>query len=158
MSRISMLILSSIVVLSFYLSACSFWGNDIPTAEMNIHSAQYLNPDVNGRASPVVLIIFQLKNQSTFKGAYYSALAGNSEQVLGGDLLDKNIVEIRPNTHMHISQSLTTDTKYIGVIASYRNIDKATWRKVVVINNGKKKTTKIDIDLASEALNVSVKK
>jgi len=44
------------------------------------------------------------------------------------------------------------------VIASYRNIDKATWRKVVVINNGKKKTTKIDIDLASEALNVSVKK
>lgn len=154
MSRISVLILVCIVVASFYLSACSFWGNDTPTAEININSAQYLNPAVTGRASPVVLTIYQLKSPSTFKGADFTALSSNSSKVLGGDLLDKNVVEVRPNTHMHISQALTTDTKYLGITAAYRDINSATWRKVIAVDPTKNKTSKIDIDLESEALNV----
>lgn len=158
MSKVSVLILVCIVVASCYLSACSFWSNDIPTAEININSAQYLNPAVNGRASPVVLTIYQLKSKNAFKSADYSALATNSSRVLGGDLLDKNIIEIRPKSQMHISQPLTADTKYIGVTAAYRDIDKATWRKVVAVDVTKNKTSKIDINLESESLNVSIKK
>ena len=158
MSKVSIIILACIVIASCYLSACSFWGDGVPTAEINIDSAQYLNPAVNGRTSPVVLTIYQLKNKSVFKSTDYSALATNSSQVLGGDLLDKSVVEVRPGSHIHISQPLTVDIKYIGVTAAYRDIDKATWRKVIAVDITKNKTSKIDINLESEALNVSIKK
>ena len=137
MSRMSLLIIISIIVMSYFLSACSWFGSDVPTAEISIRSAQYLNPDINGRASPVVLTIYQLKKPNKFKQASYLPLENNSASVLGEDLIDKNSIEIRPKEATHLSELLSDDTQYLGIVAGYRNTNMGQWHKVIKIDSKK---------------------
>lgn len=151
-SKISIIILTAIVIASCFLSACSFIQPSGATVAINVKSAQYLNPDLQGVAVPVVLTIYQLKNPYTFKQSTYTALEANSNQVLGTALLDKDMVEVRPHSQLHLSEPIALDTKFIGITAGYRNIDNAVWRQVIPIDPVKHKTSKISVNLQSQEL------
>ena len=105
-----------------------------------------------GNASPVVVTIYQLKTPYTFKQATYQALASNSSKVLGTDLIDKNVIEVRPNSHRAIYQPLSPNTQYLGIVAAYRNIDQSKWRTIIKVVNEKGKRSVINLDLESQAL------
>lgn len=134
------------------LAGCGLIRPAGPSARVNIQSAQYLNPDMYGNASPVVVTIYQLKTPYTFKQATYQALAANSSKVLGTDLIDKNVIEVRPNSHQTVYQPLSPNTQYLGIVAAYRNIDQSKWRTTVKVVNEKGKSTVINLDLESQAL------
>jgi type VI secretion system protein VasD len=131
------------------LVACSFFHSSGQTT-INLQSAHYLNPDMNGRASPLVVTVFQLKSPFTFKQASFDQLMGNSSATLGADLIDKETVEIRPNATKQIKFPLDNDTAYVGVVAAYRDISQAKWHTVVKIVP--KKHNIIDISLESKGI------
>ncbi len=132
-----------LIVVSVLLIGCVKSAN---TAQINMQAAQYLNPDVGGRASPLVVTIYQLKKPFSFKQASFSALENNSAQVLGNDIIDKQTVEIRPGQKQTITESLAQNTHYIGIIAAYRNIDQAAWRKVIKVKPKENATIKLDLE------------
>ena len=139
---------------SFLLSACGLTGGN-QTANLQVKSAHYLNPDINGRASPVVVTVYQLKTPFAFQQASYDALASNSGKILGSDLLDMDTFEIRPSTNKELSVTLTPNTEYLGIIAAYRNINQAvSWHKAVKVSPG----SSINIDLESQSMIVSKSK
>lgn len=142
-------------ILFSILTACAIF-NSGAEATVHIRSANYLNPNIYGHSSPVVLTIYQLKAQYAFQQADYNALTNNSGKILGGDLIDKNTIEVRPNTQMKVSQPLSPNTQYLGIVAAYRNINNATWHKVVKIEQKKGSHPVLNLDLQSQGFNVRV--
>ncbi len=143
------------IILFSILTACALFSSG-PEATVHVRSANYLNPNIYGHSSPVVLTIYQLKTQYAFQQADYSALTNNSAKVLGGDLIDKNTIEVRPNSQMKVSQPLSPNTQYLGIVAAYRNINNATWHKVVKIKQKKGYHPVLYLDLQSQGFNVRV--
>ena len=130
------------------LGGCS----SAPVAEFNIHSAHYLNPDADGNAAPVVVSVYQLKERYNFDQANYQDLSTNSGGVLGADLIDRNTIEVRPDSSETVEQSISPGAQYLGIVAQYRNIGVSTWRRTVPITNEPNKKTLINLDLESQVL------
>jgi type VI secretion system protein VasD len=141
-----------LLILSLLLNACV---STHPTAVMNIRTADYLNPDINGQASPIVVTIFQLKSAFVFNSATYSALANTSSETLGNDLIDKETLELRPSQKQTLHLILQQDTKQLGIVAAYRSIDGTIWHQVIPVNN--KGKTHIEVNLESQGLAVTQK-
>ncbi len=127
-----------------------------PSVMMQIHSAHYLNPDVNGGASPVVVTVYQLKSTFNFQQATYDQLSTNSGDVLGTDLIDRSTIEVRPDSDQSVKQPLSPNTQFLGIVAAYRNIGAAAWRQTVPVTNTTDEETVVNLDLESQALTATV--
>ena len=60
---------------------------------------------------------------------------------------------LQPNESRPYKKTLSPDTKFIGVIGAYRNLEKATWRVIVPVQTGKAHTLTIragDIALSAD--------
>lgn len=136
------------------LTACS-WITGKPHADLTFKSAQYLNPDIDGRPSPVVIAIYQLKSAYTFQQADAASLMTDSAKILGNDLIDKNIVEIRPNSTETIKQSVDPDTQYLGIVAEYRSATSESWHKVIKLKSSDGKKADITVHLGAEGFTVT---
>lgn len=128
-----------------------------PGASLTLQAAKYLNPDINGQASPVVVTLYQLKSPFGFDNADYDSLAGNSAHVLGSSLIDKQTTEIRPGQITGVNLALTQGTEYIGIVAAYRDIDQTRWHTVVKLPTGNRKI-KLFINLESAGISAHIVK
>ena len=58
--------------------------------------------------------------------------SGKTESTLGSDLLGEQEIEMYPGQARELEfHATSTDTRYLGIIASYRNLDDAVWRTTV---------------------------
>jgi len=146
-------LLMLILAAAALMVACS--TTSAPVANLDVQAARYLNPDVNGRPSPLVMTIFQLKKSDAFRQASFETLMDNSGAVLQTDLIDKQTYEMQPGHHRPIALTLGDDTKYLGVVAAYRNIGQARWMRLIPIKGDLEKQT-IHINLESQSVTVHV--
>ncbi|WP_062064899.1 type VI secretion system lipoprotein TssJ [Cellvibrio sp. OA-2007] len=106
-----------------------------PTAKKNkisltLVASSDLNPDINGRASPLALIIYQLKNSSSFKKADYVSLIENGKSILGQDLTEINFITVQPGQTIDLNYVIAEGEGAFGIVAGYRVIDSSTWQLV----------------------------
>ena len=149
--------------IALMLSACS---SDPPKEEpkpaepqptkiqVNISVSSQVNPDINGRASPVVVRLYELKNIGKFEEADFYKLFENHEASLGSDLLASEKFHFKPGDIKTLSHTVAPDTKYIAVTAAFRDFNQAIWRDSIAIESAK--TTELSIVL--DKLNVSITK
>lgn len=135
------------------LSSCSLLQST-PTASIQLQSAHYLNPDIYSRSNPVRVTFYHLKSLHAFNGATYKQLEHAPSQVLTDSLLDMVVYTIRPNQHQTISLALTPGTKYIGVVAGFRDLAHAHWRRVLTIPVDSKSST-FTLTLSAQAINLA---
>lgn len=128
------------------LTACAHTTTHPGLAMVNLHTANYLNPDINGKASPVVVTLYQLKSPYNFKQASYAELSDNASRVLGNDLVDKNTLEMRPGSSRTIEQHIDENTQYLGIVAAYRDIQSANWHKVIKVNPTSQANVNINLE------------
>lgn len=132
------------------LSACS--GSSTPdptTAGLTIQATDKINPNASGTASPVVVRIYELKATSTFDTAEFSQLFYNDQATLGGDMLDRREVEIAPGQTVERTDTLSSETRYLGFIAGYRDLSNATWRGKVPVQSETDNTILVTVDALS---------
>jgi type VI secretion system protein VasD len=111
-----------------------------------------VNPDVRKRPSPVVVRIFELKAPAQFESADFVSLFEKDQAVLGGDLIGREEMVLRPGENKTLTKTLSPDTKFIGVMAGFREIERARWRAVVPVRAGKKNPVTITLnDITLEA-------
>ena len=79
----------------------------------------------------ITLIVYQLKNDETFKHASFFALFKHPTETLGEDLQGQERVSFKPGDKYGVSLELKSEVKFLGVIAAYTNIDEAQWRIVI---------------------------
>jgi len=89
------------------------------------------NPDANGRPSPVVVRVYQLKNDAAFNGADFFALYDNEQKALGPELVTRDEFLLAPSETRTIDVTLAPDTRFVGTIAAFRDIRNAQWRAVL---------------------------
>jgi type VI secretion system protein VasD len=94
-------------------------------------AAEDLNPDYQGRPSPVNLIVFQLTSADAFSTLDFFSLFDPEAAALGGDMLSRTQMLLQPGEVREWEADFEKETRYVGVIAAYRDIENAQWRAVV---------------------------
>lgn len=110
------------------LGACGSSTPDPTTVSMSITATGSINPNSSSEPSPVVLRIYQLKSDSAFKAAEFSEIFYSDRKVLGGDLLGQKEYNLKPGDKLTYDDTVSPETRYVGVVAGFRDIDNATWR------------------------------
>ena len=110
------------------ISCASHGSNDRVQTRTLLSASNDTNPDINGRPSPVVLRVFQLRGDSEFGRADFFALSLHEKDALGGSLIGVEEFELRPGEHLETRIPVSRDAHYIGAIAEFRDINSAQWR------------------------------
>jgi len=125
-------------------------GSSPTRLDATVIAAPDVNKDSSGRALPVVVRVYELKTTGSFQSADFFSLYDQESATLGGDLLAREEVNLRPGEQHRIERATAEDAQYIGVIGASRDIDAATWRATRPLHPGK--TNKIQIHLGPEAV------
>lgn len=99
-----------------------------PRVELAVASQPNVNPDNSGRPSPVIVKVLELRNDVAFKQAEFQTLFNTPLQILGADLLAADELTFIPGEARRVAYQPTPNTKFVGVIAGFRQMDRALWR------------------------------
>jgi type VI secretion system protein VasD len=103
-----------------------------------LQAANDVNPSVSKRPSPLLVRVYELKSATAFNSADFVALFQRDQAELGADLLGREEFMLNPGESRPITKTLAPETRFIGVFAAYRDLERARWRAVVAIEPGKK--------------------
>ena len=95
---------------------------------ITVNALDTANPDRTGRPSPVVVRVYELKTTAAFDSADFFTLYGKDQATLGGDLNAKNEFLLRPGDNRSVEQTVQPGTKFVAVVAAYRDIERSRWR------------------------------
>jgi type VI secretion system protein VasD len=105
-----------------------------------IEAAAGLNPSINNRPSPLVVRVYELKSPTAFNGADFMSLYQRDQAELGADLVGKEEFTLQPGEKRAlVKKTLPAGVQFIGVLAAYRDLDRAQWRAVVPLQPGKQR-------------------
>ena len=148
------LLLSGLLAITS-LVGCSLIKPIPDNFSISINTSSDLNPDNDGRASPVVLRIYELNDDKLFKESDFFDLYDDDTEILGKAIVKKQEMELNPNESRKLEIILADTTTSIGFIAAYRDIDSATWREVYVVKA--QKPTGVPV-FSSSGLTIDLKK
>tara|TARA_R110000868_G_scaffold10639_5_gene51697 strand:+ start:7367 stop:7822 length:456 start_codon:yes stop_codon:yes gene_type:complete len=109
------------------LSACS------SSIDLNVDADNTVNPDMNNQSLPVLVKVYQLRDDKAFKQASFDGLWKNYQQTLGKSLVSEKNITAMPNATKTISINYNEDAKYIGFVAVFRERNGDTWKAVLPI-------------------------
>jgi len=95
-----------------------------------------VNPDSRGRPSPVVVRLYELKSMASFNGADFFSIYERDKETLGGELMAREEFLFRPGEKRQLDRKLQLDTRYVGVIAAFRDLEHAQWRATMAVTPG----------------------
>lgn len=113
------------------LTACASQPPKPVLTQATIMASADVNPDSMGRASPVVVRIYQLKGDAEFNDAGFFALFDSEQATLGANLVMRDERTLFPGQQASLSLALSPDTRFLGVVAAYRDIRASRWRAEV---------------------------
>lgn len=121
---------------------------------MQISATADVNPDLQGRPSPVILHVLELNSEEQFNRLDYISLTQPSGAALGQDLLGKTRLILSPGDSKQLPLELHSQTTFIGLVAGFRDIDNAVWRTTIPVVQGK--TKGVTVTLAKQSITTSV--
>ena len=119
-----------------------------------IQAAPDLNPSVSARPSPLRMRVYELKSATAFNQADFMALYQSDQAALGADLAAREEFILQPGESRPWVKTLAAETRFIGIVALYRDLERATWRTVVPVQPGREYKMAIRADAL--ALSASV--
>lgn len=148
--------LAAAMTAAVMLSACGSDPKPKPKtiAEVKIKAAPTLNPDLNGRPSPVVVRFYQLLSADMFQNADFFQLFEQEQAALGPTSAAKEEHVVEPGQIVTVAIGVKDDVKSLGVVVAYRNYEKATWRAVVPIQQDR--TNVINLQALGQIVQMSV--
>jgi type VI secretion system protein VasD len=117
-----------------------------------IQASAEVNPSASNRPSPLLVRIYELKSAAGFNAADFMSLYQRDQAQLAADMVAKEEFVLAPGETKTFAKTLAPDTRFIGVVAAYRDVEHAKWRSVVPVqpNQPQKLTVKAG-ELAVEA-------
>ncbi|EMN1927514.1 type VI secretion system lipoprotein TssJ [Burkholderia ambifaria] len=149
------------------LSACASSGEPKPKEpirlDMRVNARPDVNPDDRGRAAPIVVRIYELKNDGAFNAADFFTLQTRDKTALADDVVKRDELQLRPGEHQTLVRRPDPVTTTIGVIAAYRDLPNAVWRAVYTMPAAPDKAwyrvftpkLKLTIDLEAKAVKIT---
>lgn len=129
-----------------------------PVVSMRVTVGAAANPDQSGKAAPVVVRLYQLKDDAAFSAADFFALYDDEMKTLGPALIERREFELAPGEQRSFDYPVTPDAHFIGAIAAFRDIRNAQWRALAPAPklDPQKKPTKIQLAIAVDRLQITL--
>lgn len=99
-----------------------------------IKASADLNPDPWDRPSPVVLRIYYLREANAFTQAEFFPLYDTETEVLGAGLIASEELVIQPGESREQQAAINPETRYVGAMAAFRDIEHAQWRALMELS------------------------
>jgi type VI secretion system protein VasD len=98
-----------------------------PTKAAIVVSAD-VNPDFAGRPSPIVVRLYQLKEEGSFNSASYFALTDKEQATLGPSLESREEYELKPGETRELVLKIPPEARYLAAVAAYRDLNNSKWK------------------------------
>ena len=117
------------------LGGCSTLSpySHVTKLNLKLTASDQLNPDLNGRPSPIVVRLFELKHPVAFENADFFSLYERAKESLAPDLVASEEIELRPGETVEMKLSVEEGSRYVGVLAAYRDLPETKWRYTVQV-------------------------
>jgi type VI secretion system protein VasD len=115
-----------------FLAACA--STPKPTiVRVALQAQQNVNPDLNGRASPVVVKFYELKSVTAFNAADFFSIFDSEQKTLGAELVGSEVFQLRPGEKLELDRPLNADTRYLAATAAFRDLEHSQWRATLAL-------------------------
>lgn len=134
MSKIFLLALTSSLLVMVGCSSVSPYS-DLTKLDLSLEGSRQLNPDLNDRPSPIVLHLMELKHPVAFENADFFTLYQRPREALAPDLIAIEELELRPGEKRELKLTVQEGSRYLAVLAAYRNLPETNWRLIIPLEN-----------------------
>ncbi len=128
------------------LTACSALNSSPTALHASVSASARINLDSRGRSTPVVIRVYLLKSLAAFNAADFFSLYEKEQQTLADNLVSRDEITLRPGETKVLQTLSGSQGAYVGVIAAFRNIDRAAWRSSAALANGKTNEIRIAVE------------
>ncbi len=97
-------------------------------AQLSVLARADVNPDESGRPSPIVIRIYQLKDDAAFRNADFFSLWDKEQATLAASLIDRQEFVLSPGDAHTAEFPVSGEAQFVAVAASFRDIRNADWR------------------------------
>ena len=134
----------------FLLSGCQSIRktfNFDTSAQISFNATRHVNPDSDGRASPVIVHLFMLSNDTQFKREDFISLYEGAAVRLEGELVDMKLFkELVPGEQRESTIYLPSEVKYLGLMAEFVQYEGAKSLLLLPIRSHNKNKFNIILD------------
>jgi type VI secretion system protein VasD len=130
------------------LSGCAALSpySDMTKLDLTLKGSDELNPDLNGRPSPIVLRLIELKHPVSFETADFFSLYQRPKEVLSPDMVVLEELELRPGETRELKLSVQEGSRYVGVLAAYRDLPESNWRVVIPLQERERNSSVLNLN------------
>lgn len=115
--------------------------------EATLVASADLNPTADGRAAPLLVRIYPLRAAGAFESADFFSVYERGDTLLAADTTaPAEELNMLPGQSKPVQRQLSDDTRFVAVLAAYRDVDNATWRAVVPIKANTTNTATIKLE------------
>ncbi|HQU97579.1 MAG TPA: type VI secretion system lipoprotein TssJ [Nitrosomonas sp.] len=107
-------------------------------------------------ARPVVIRLYELTSLSTFNSADFFSLSNDYKNALANELITSEEFRLIPGQKQKFNRTLNIDTRFVGVVAAYKNLEQSQWRDSAIISP-KESAPEIYIFLEGNKIQIGVK-
>ena len=117
-------------------TARTIFYKQVKTLHLDLDGRSAMNTDIeemSGLSVPVLVRVYQLKDNQALENATYDELVSQGERALRDDLVEERVVVIKPGEAAQLNTPLRGEAQYVGVVALFRSPDiiQDTWRLVL---------------------------
>ncbi len=140
-------LLSVLTVAMMVVAGCSSTPPPKPTiVKATVQATATANPDARKRASPLVVRIFELKSSAAFDAADFLSLYERDQATLAAELVGREEFTLRPGESRPWEKIVGPEVRFIGVIAAFRDIERARWKGLVAVKPNARNVVSITAD------------
>ena len=82
----------------------------------------------------------------------FSEIFYNDRKALGADLLGQKEFNVKPGDKLTYDDTVSPETRYIGIVAGFRDIENATWRTIAAATQENENALIVNVDSLSVSL------
>jgi type VI secretion system protein VasD len=96
--------------------------------EVHVIVAPDVNPNRSGRASPIFLRVFALRDPSKFLNAEFDDVTLRTDTTLAATLIAREERMVEPASTVALTLKIDPATRLLGVVAEYSDLANSRWR------------------------------
>ena len=134
------------------LGGCSALSpnSNLTKLDLSLQGSDQLNPDLNGRPSPIVIRLIELTHPVAFENIDFFSLYQRPKEALSPDLVIQEELELRPGEQRELKLYVQQGSRYVGVLAAYRDLPESSWRFVIPLQH--KAQNRIELSLGERGI------
>lgn len=101
---------------------------DVQVVTLNIYAADNINPNERGNPRPVVVRLYQLKNDVRMENATYDEILLKDKDTLGDDLAKVDEVSVFPNDLVQVRFERIKDATVLAGVALFHSPKGSSWK------------------------------